>query len=63
MIREKSALRTAWDLCALVLIVLGGIVIPYQIAFAHEISARASALVYLIDAFFLCDIALNFRTT
>jgi hypothetical protein len=63
MIQEKSILRMARDLCALALIVLSGIVIPYEIAFAHEISARASALVYLIDAFFLCDIVLNFRTT
>ena len=63
MIGETSPLRTAWDLCALALILLSGIVVPYQIAFAHEISARVSILVYLIDAFFLCDIALNFRTS
>ncbi|MHC4941198.1 MAG: ion transporter [Planctomycetota bacterium] len=63
MIRESSHFRTAWDVVALALIVVSGVLIPSQAAFGHRVTTAGSALVYLIDAFFLADIVLNFRTT
>jgi hypothetical protein len=63
MIRESSRFRTAWDVVALALVVVSGVLIPSQAAFGHRVTAAGSALVYLIDAFFFADIVLNFRTT
>jgi hypothetical protein len=39
------------------------VLIPYQLAFEHEVDLLGSVVVYAIDLVFLADIALNFRTT
>jgi hypothetical protein len=48
---------------SLALVLLTFAVIPYQIAFVHEVGWAGSLLVYAIDAFFLIDVVLNHRTT
>ena len=63
VIREYSRFRFWWDVGILVLIFVSCTIIPYQLAFTHEPSLRSSLWIYLIDLFFLLDIALNFRTT
>ena len=63
IIRENSSFRFWWDLGILVLIFVSCTIIPYQLVFIHQPSFGSSQLIYLIDLFFLLDIALNFRTT
>jgi hypothetical protein len=63
VLHEGSRGRTAWDAVAVVLVLVGGLVVPYQIAFQHRVGAWGSAVVYLLDFFFLVDIFLNLRTS
>jgi hypothetical protein len=63
LLRERSRFRIGWDLVIVAAVVLTGILIPYQIAFAREVEWGGSLLVYLLDLVFLVDIGLNFRTT
>jgi hypothetical protein len=63
VVRENSRARTAWDLLILVLIVVSCTLVPYQLAFRHQVDLAGSLIVYLIDLFFLADILANFRTS
>ena len=60
---HSSKFRLAWDLLAVGLVILSGLVVTYQLAFAHGVGFDGSIFVYVIDLFFLIDIFLNFRTT
>jgi hypothetical protein len=63
IIREDSRARTTWDLAILALIIASCVLVPYQVAFVHHVGLASSALIYLIDLFFLADIFFNFRTS
>jgi len=63
VIPENSRFRSRWDLLILVLIFASCFLVPFQLAFVHEVRLKGSLLVYLIDLFFLVDIVFNFRTT
>jgi len=47
----------------LILVVVSCLLVSYQFAFQHRVHLAGSIVIYLIDLFFLIDIALNFRTT
>lgn len=55
--------RRLWDGLAAVLAIVTCIVVPWQIAFAHASTTTALAVILALDAFFLVDIFLNFRTS
>ncbi len=63
VIRENSVLRTVWDSGLLGLIFISCILIPFQVVFQGEVFRGSTALIYVIDLFFLVDIALNFITS
>jgi len=63
MIPEDSRFRSHWDRLILVLIFVSCFLVPFQVAFVHQVRPLGSLLVYVIDAFFLADILFNFRTT
>jgi CRP-like cAMP-binding protein len=63
ILREDSAFRARWDFAALILVVVSCLLVSYQFAFQHRVHLVGSIAIYLIDLFFLIDIALNFRTT
>ena len=63
ILREDSAFRARWDFTALILVVVSCLLVSYQFAFQHRVHLVVSIAIYLIDLFFLIDIALNFRTT
>jgi len=46
-----------------VLVVITGLVVPFQLAFVREVGLWGSILVYALDLVFFLDIRLNFRTT
>jgi voltage-gated potassium channel len=62
-LRESSRARTAWDVAALLLLGASSLIVPFQIAFGHEVTLLGSLAVYLIDLFFAVDIVLNLRTS
>jgi hypothetical protein len=62
LLSENSRVRTRWDLALAALIVASCALIPVQVAFAHDVTTLGSALVYAIDAFFVVDVWLNFRS-
>jgi hypothetical protein len=62
-IDESSTFRLTWDIVSLLLIIAGCLLIPFQLSFRHTALPLGSGLVYLIDVFFLVDIALNFCTS
>ena len=63
VIREDSRARARWDLLAMTLAVASCLLVTYQLAFQHRAHLFGTLVVYLIDAFFLADIAVNFRTS
>jgi Ion transport protein/Cyclic nucleotide-binding domain len=63
LVHESSRGRLAWDLWIAVLILTTAVVVPFQVAFRHSVSGGGSLLIYLIDLFFLVDLALNFVTS
>ena len=63
LIDEHSRFRSVWDIVILVLIIVSCVLIPYQLAFQHEVRPLGSVIVYAIDLIFFVDILLNFRTT
>lgn len=63
VLREDSAIRARWDFAGLILVVVGCLLVPYQLAFQHQPHLIGSLIIYLIDLFFLIDIALSFRTS
>jgi len=62
-IKEHIGFRIRWDLTILVLILITILIIPFQIAFQHQVTLLGSLIIYSIDIFFLVDIVLNFRTS
>ena len=62
-IHETSALRTAWDVCILGLILFSCVLIPFQVVFQGEVLKAGSLLVYAVDLLFLLDLGLNFLTS
>lgn len=62
MISEKSRFRFIWNILLLLLVPLSCILIPLNTVF-FEASERTILLIYLIDAFFLVDIIMNFFTS
>ncbi len=46
-----------------VLVVVTGLLVPFQLAFVREVGLWGSLLVYALDLVFFLDIRLNFRTT
>jgi hypothetical protein len=58
-----SRFRRVWDGLAAVLAIVTCIVVPWQIAFSHASTSGALVVTLLLDAFFLVDIFLNFRTS
>jgi len=63
ILREDSTFRARRNLAALVLVVIGCLLVPYQFAFQHRVHLIGSIIIYLIDVFFLIDIVFSFRTT
>ena len=63
MLMPGSSLRLAWDFVSVVLVLFVAISLPYRVAFLMDyISASLNITDFLIDIFFLFDIAVNFRT-
>ena len=62
-IKEYIGFRIRWDLTILILILITFLIIPFQIAFQHQVHVIGSIIIYSIDLFFLVDIILNFRTS
>ena len=62
-IKEHIGFRIRWDLTILILVLITVIIIPFQIAFQHQVTLIGSIIIYSIDLFFLVDIVLNFRTS
>lgn len=62
-IKEQIGFRIRWDLTILILILITVLIIPFQIAFQHQVTAFGSIIIYSIDLFFIIDIILNFRTS
>jgi hypothetical protein len=63
IIPENSRFRSRWDLLVVVLVFVSCFLVPFQVAFVHQVRLPGSLLIYLIDVVFLADIFLNFRTT
>lgn len=63
VLSENSTSRARWEIVTLNLVVVSCLLVSYQVAFQHRVSLVGSLIVYLIDLFFLADIALNFRTS
>jgi len=63
VVRENSIFRLTWDIFILVLIFASCTLIPFQLAFQHVVLRLSTAIVYIIDLFFLIDIFLNFFTS
>lgn len=63
IVRDNSGFRIAWDSLLLLLIFISSVLIPYQIVFLQQVSLTSSLLIYVIDAVFLIDIWLNFKTS
>jgi hypothetical protein len=63
VIPEESPFRARWDLLIAILVVVTGLVIPFQVAFVRAVGLWGSLLVYALDLVFLLDIRFNFRTT
>ncbi|MCB9245333.1 MAG: ion transporter [Flavobacteriales bacterium] len=63
IIHEHSGFRMAWDLMVFIAIIIGTLVVPFNLAFDHSLRASSTSLILTIDALLLIDIFLNFRTT
>lgn len=63
VLKEHSQFRVIWDLTMVVLILVTCALVPYQLAFQHEVNVLGSIVIYCLDFVFLADIVLNFRTT
>jgi hypothetical protein len=59
---QTSGVRTRWDILLSASIVASCVLIPVQVAFAHDVGVLGSVLVYAIDAFFVADVWLRFRS-
>jgi hypothetical protein len=63
LIPYNSRFRVVWDVLAVALAMASFMLVSYQLAFVHRVILLGTIAVYAIDAFFLVDILLNFRTT
>ncbi|MCK5686668.1 ion transporter [bacterium] len=63
IVKEHSLFRIIWDTCILVLILTSIIIVPFQLVFQQSIDLPALLVIYLIDLFFMVDMALNFFTS
>jgi hypothetical protein len=63
VIPEESAFRARWDVFIAILVVITGLVIPFQVAFVRTVGVWGSLLVYALDFVFFLDIRFNLRTT
>ncbi|MDT0552098.1 ion transporter [Urechidicola vernalis] len=63
VINEYGSFRIRWDIFISILIVLSIIIIPFQLAFIHEVDLTGSILIYAIDLFFILAIVINRRTS
>ncbi len=63
IIRENSRSRGLWDVFVLAMVLASCALVPFQVAFVHEVRLGGSVAVYLIDLVFLADILLNRRTS
>jgi potassium channel len=62
LIHPNSRFKIIWDLIIIVMSVYNSIIIPYE--FAYSIDPHIALIIfdYMIDALFLVDIFINFRT-
>ena len=65
MIKYDSKYKLAWDGCILALAILNSFLIPFSLAFTPPFSETngMDAFSKIVDAIFMIDIILNFRTT
>jgi voltage-gated potassium channel len=63
VIRELSRARLLWDSLILALIGISCVMVPYQFAFGQQSALSGFQFIYLIDLFFIVDIALNCYTS
>lgn len=63
IIREQSNFRLCWDALILVLVMVSCVLIPYQLAFLHDLEQVNNGLMFAISLVFLVDIGLNFITS
>lgn len=63
IIREQSTFRLCWDALILVLVMVSCVLIPYQLAFLHDLEQVNNGLMFAISLIFLVDIGLNFITS
>ena len=63
VLKEHSRFRVIWDLTIVVLILATCALVPYQLAFQHEVDVLGSIVIYCLDVVFLADIVLNFQTS
>ena len=63
LINEHSGFRKRWDILMSLLIAASCLLIPFHIAFVHNISIKASLIIYAIDLFFILSIFINANTT
>lgn len=63
VVRENSNFRLTWDIFILILIFASCTLITFQLTFQHVVLNLSTAIVYIIDLFFLIDIFLNFFTS
>jgi len=62
VIKEHSLFRLCWDVVILALVLVSCVLVPYQLAFVHQVSDIQNGLMVVIGLVFLVDIALNFHT-
>ena len=63
IIREQSGFRLCWDAMILVLVLLSCVLVPYQLAFLHDVEHARNGLMVAISLLFMADIGLNFMTS
>ena len=63
IIREQSTFRLCWDALILVLVMVSCVLVPYQLAFLHDVEQVNNGLMFAISLIFLVDIGLNFITS
>ena len=63
MLKPSSPLRISWDVVSIFLVGYISISLPYRLSFLSDVDTFGLTVFdFLIDVFFLCDIAINFRT-
>jgi hypothetical protein len=63
VIDENSTFRQGWDAWMVLLIMATCVIVPFQLAFHHQVLPFGNHLVYGIDFFFWLDILFNFFTS